>query len=342
MLKTLELNIAGIPSQINIHQTAGDATLARELALYPLSREKPVVVFHFVSHGFFYRSKADWNKNTLIIEKKNSSVAIITSELSLQVYFCIIPHKNRLFRTLQRLASNQFTIREEYIGQVFHENVLLPAYTKLKEVLLIHGAAFAVEGKTVLVGGQGGVGKTSIELKMCYHQKGAFIADDMAVIHNGMIAPNLSFPKIYSYNLKGEIQIRNKIFESFSIWQRIHWHLFPLIFKKNPRVRINPYDYYNVGKENKLDYYLIIERVAEESVFEQQILEVEKAEAISSLIINDELKQFCLDENFFNAHKINFMHQLEKTKCLLVKVSKNMNHQEYLTKMQLLIEQQIK
>lgn len=320
-----------------MHNTHGAAILEKELSLYPITTQKARLVYEFVSHEQFRASQKQWNEHVWLIEKKNSLVAILWQEKPMKVVFCIVPHKNLLFKTGQRWLSNQFTIREEYVGQIFHENALLPALTCLDDVLLVHGAAFKYRGSTFLIGGKGGVGKTSIELRACFHRAASFIADDMAILFKGRLSPNLSYPKIYRYNLVGETQLRKKLFTSFTLLRRLHWHLYPLLLRKEPRIRINPLQHYKVESSECLDYYIIVSREEKEDLFEFSRMTKEDAAEISCAIMRDELKQFQLSEAWFSEYKTLFNKELGQARIIHLRVSKTLPHQAYIKRMEQLI-----
>ncbi len=238
---------------------------------------------------------------------------------------------------MQKITSNQYTIREEYVGQIFHENVIIPLLSRMDDILLIHGAAFNLNEKTILIGGRGGVGKTSIALRACFHKSGSFITDDMAIIRSHCIYPNLNFPKIYQYNLVGEPQLQKRLMGSFSILRKIHWLLYSPLFRKPPRIRVRPDRIFDVGKAAKIDIYFIIERTNQINLFEYQKLNSTEAAGISAVIMQEELGQFKLEDHFSERYVTQFKAQLSKTEIYLVKVSDSMSHQKYLNHMESLI-----
>ena len=56
--------------------------------------------------------------------------------------------------------------------------------------------------------------KTSLELELCNRYNKNFLADDIVVVNDkGKAFPNLSYPKIYGYNLKNNKSLKRKIDE---------------------------------------------------------------------------------------------------------------------------------
>lgn len=338
-MKHFNLLIAGIPCKFIIHQIPGAKKLIEEIGLYPITEETVRVIFNYVSFDHFQNLLQQTDQKKIIWNSKfkNSQIALVDGQHPM-VYFCIVPHRNIFYKTMQKLTSNQFTIREEYVGQIFHENVLIPVLVHLKDVLLIHGASFVMNGKSFLIGGRGGVGKTSIELRSCYHNKALFITDDMAVIYQQRIFPNLNYPKIYKYNLVGERELKSTLLKSFSPLRLIHWALFPVFFNKQPRIRINPKLLYAVGGGASLDFYLVIERVIEDNFFEFKRINNEKAREITIGIMKEELHQFNVSENYFKDYGSLFDKQMNGTDIYLLKISQGLNHQEYLRKMDEIVQ----
>lgn len=337
VLKILHIHIAGVPSEVLLHPTPGAEALGKELGLYPAATKKAVVSYAFVSHQQFMHYRRQWDEQVWLIVKKNSLIAILRNKEILKVFFCIVPHRNLVFKTGQRWLSNQFTIREEYIGQIFHENVLLPAMTCLSDVLLIHGAAFNFRNNTFLIGGKGGVGKTSIELKVCFHRNASFIADDMAIVYKGQLSPNLSYPKIYRYNLVGETELRQKLFLSFSWLSKLHWYLYPVLFRKEPRIRINPLQHYRIGDGGQMQYYIIVSRINKEGVFAYNPMNIKDAAELTCTIMQHELKPFQLSEAYFSNYQMLFNKVLSHAEIIHLQVSKSLPHQAYMKQMEQLI-----
>lgn len=336
-MKTLYINIAGVPSAVVLHPTNGAEELEKELSLYPAATKQAVVRYTFVSHQQFMLYRKQWDAQVWLIEKKNSLIAIVRNEEILKAFFCIVPHRNFIFKLGQRWLSNQFTIREEYIGQIFHENVLLPAMTCLDDVLPIHGAAFKYNDITFLIGGKGGVGKTSIELRLCFHRGASFIADDMAILYKGQLSPNLSYPKIYRYNLVGETALHKKLFSSLSWLRKLHWSLYPALLRKEPRIRINPLQHYKIEDGGQIQYYIIVSRTDKEGVFAHSPMNIKDAAELTSAIMQHELKPFQLSEAYFSDYQMLLNKALNHVEIINLRVSKSLPHQAYMKQMEQLI-----
>lgn len=121
--------------------------------------------------------------------------------------------------------SRQFTTRLETIGQRLHELALLPAAYARPELILMHASAFSLpDGGAVLVGGTGGVGKTTLGIDLCMRHGAGFLADDIAVLDlEGAVHPNLAYPKIYAYNVVGDGELHHRMFADSSLGDRAHW-----------------------------------------------------------------------------------------------------------------------
>jgi hypothetical protein len=148
-------------------------------------------------------------------------------------------------RQLQRMRSNQFTSAAEKIGQVFHELVMVPSAYFLPGRILLHASALQDSRGVTLVGGTGGVGKTSLELELCRNHGYRFVADDVAVLsEGGHVWPNLAFPKIYGYNLEGERELSRILLGNRGLGDRLLWRMHASRGLHRVRRRISPVELY--------------------------------------------------------------------------------------------------
>jgi len=114
---------------------------------------------------------------------------------------------------IAKMRSIDFSTSVTRFGMVLHELVLVPLMYFIDSRALIHASALVgPSNKAILFGGTGGVGKTSLEIHFCNKLNYKFIADDISIIDNvGYIHPNLSWPKIYAYNVNGDIELEKKL-----------------------------------------------------------------------------------------------------------------------------------
>jgi hypothetical protein len=117
------------------------------------------------------------------------------------------------------LSNIEFSSRHEMVGQICFESILVPSMYFDNDKCLIHSAGFSDANRMgILVGGTGGVGKTSMELSLCTEGEYKFLCDDIAVVSNdGNIHPNLAFPKIYGYNMEDNDVLKAKVFKQRSL-----------------------------------------------------------------------------------------------------------------------------
>ncbi|MGY6561705.1 MAG: hypothetical protein ACXITV_06330 [Luteibaculaceae bacterium] len=310
--------------------------LHKELELYGKSKKEVDFYLHFLPYKLF--SDEIKEHPYKVYTFKNASVAISKSEN--KGLFCLIPHKNILYKGIQKFTSNQFTVREEYIGQIFHELVLPILFSHLFFATPIHGAAFNYNGKTFLIGGEGGVGKTSIELELCYNKQALFITDDIAFLNGNTIYPNFNYPKIYKYNLENKKSLEELLTKDFGFFRKLHWKVFQLIFNKPPRIRINPTKYFKVGSSSALDYYFIVERTnSQKQEIEMEKLSAIKAAEVSAKIMRNEFKAFDFENSTFQTIEKELIESFKTVNTYRLIVSKSLGHSEYLKKMTTLIHE---
>ena len=132
---------------------------------------------------------------------------------------------------IQKFKSFDFNTTVEAVGTILHELVLIPMIYFFDNLTIIHASSFKniKSGETYIIGGTGGVGKTSLELLYCKKNNFSFISDDIAVIDdNGNIYPNLSYPKIYAYNATNN-NLTKLILSDDTFAGKIHWYLMKKI-----------------------------------------------------------------------------------------------------------------
>lgn len=124
-----------------------------------------------------------------------------------------------------RFRSIQYATRAESAGQILHELVLVPAVHLLSSRVPLHASGVHLpEGGALLLGGTGGVGKTSLELELCLERKCGFLADDISVVaQDGQVWPNLNFPKIYAYNLTNNTALKQRVLPTAMSLDQLQW-----------------------------------------------------------------------------------------------------------------------
>ncbi len=251
---TKNYNIFGKVYQINTIDSSEGALLHEELEIYPnADSDKPVDI------TINYLEKLEAKKTVLQnpsihifqpqsfrIELGNASIEFSFDKKKLtKIDFCIKQGGTSLRTIANKWLSYQFTNRKESIGLIFHELVLIPSTFFSPDMAIVHASAIEDNG-VILFGGTGGVGKTSLELELCFKQNKSFFADDIVVINKeGTAFPNLSFPKIYAYNLTNNDEVKKRIFRNTNILNKAHWHIRKLISLSIVRRRVSPSKLYN-------------------------------------------------------------------------------------------------
>ncbi len=172
--------------------------------------------------------------------------------------------KKKLIHKLKKMVSKEFIYPEEAIGQILHELVLVPMTFFFKDLALIHSSAFSFNGKAFLLGGTGGVGKTSTILEIGKEKDLHFICDDIAVIDkDSIIYKNYAYPKIYAYNTIGDEKLEKEILSNTPISSKLQWYLLKKLNPSKVRRKIDPKLLYSIDSEEtltELDSYFIFSR----------------------------------------------------------------------------------
>lgn len=285
------------------------------------------------------------------LELNNASIEFHFEKNKLKsIDFCI-KQGSVLRATANKWLSYQFSNRKESIGFIFHELVLIPSAFFFPDLTVVHASAIDDNG-VILFGGTGGVGKTSLELELCYKQGKSFFADDIVIINNkGVAFPNLAFPKIYAYNLVNNEQVKKRMFANAGILDKIHWYSRKMINPAIVRRRVNPvklYDHVAHHPKKIKTFYILVKDGTVKTVTMDKISTGEAAR-LNKLVLETEYniiyKHLLWDE--FNSivnkkdarmsypdliHKIetNFLQALTNIETFIIKIPLNIGHQDYL------------
>lgn len=230
---------------------------------------------------------------------------IIANNKELNIYINF-NENNKNF--IKKFKGIQYSYPYEDIGQIFHELVLIPSlFFFPDDISIIHGSAVqTINDKTLLIGGTGGVGKTSLELSMIHYNNFKFLSDDISIIDKDFnIWPNYAFPKIYRYNTVNKKEIEKKLLKNRKILDKFQWNFFKLFPNKPIRRRVDPRIFYDnkIGDKSELSNYFILFK-GNYNDFNIKEISPEKAANISIEIIKTEYSVFF--KHIF-WHKINRM-----------------------------------
>jgi hypothetical protein len=348
-----------------------NVVLEKELAAYPsIEIDEPDIVIN-ISSKRDYPSKQAINpkshitvKNGFISKQKNWEIYYHKSDSNVIKVNIYLKHKLTIKKKLVKLINMQYSNLFEGFGQTLHELILIPLNYFDPNKFILHSSSFkSPKGKAIAIGGTGGVGKTSLELLFCYENQFQFLSDDIAVLDkNGYIYPNLSWPKIYGYNLENNIKLKKEIFNSQSLASKLHWSLHSRLRGANKvRRRINPTVSYSHEKDKtQLDYYFILNK-GTESKLRLERISGEKSAQISIDIISAEYYVFhnqlewhsynssvletkpivCLEEVKKNW-KMNMLNVFNQINCFIIHIPQNISHTEFLDQIERMITDEIK
>ncbi|MHA1695336.1 MAG: hypothetical protein ACTSUG_08755 [Candidatus Helarchaeota archaeon] len=270
----IKKNIFGITTAIDIktQNKTIQNTIETEFALYPDSVED-IELLIYVHNGYNINIEATHINPSIHFEIENGfAYKEQKFDISYQfndditiVNLYLHEKGNNFILWLKKINNIEFASIKERVGQIIHENILIPYNFSKPKRALIHSSSFlSPTGKNILIGGTGGVGKTSLEIELCMNKGYKFFADDISVINRNKIFPNLAFPKIYAYNVVGNKQLKNEIFKNCSFFNRLVWEVKKTFFGPNKtRRKINPNLVYKNGVSNKsvdLDSYFILSK----------------------------------------------------------------------------------
>lgn len=287
--------IFGISMEIRLNNMQSYNILKHELRNYPIATAPELVI-----------NQVDkLETNILSSNPKSHSETedgFIVSTLLIDIYFkfnnnevtevdFLLNEKPGLRKYLRKRVNMQFTNRSENIGQIIHETIFVPLMLMRSNRMITHSSAVQnLNNKAILFGGTGGVGKTSIEIDLCLNKKLNFVADDIAVVdETGAVFVNYNYPKIYAYNLEGNPELQNQIFNKRPFEDKMQWEFKKTLGLNKVRRKIDPSVLYNIPKEDSMSterYYFLFRTNTAKIIIEE--VDVEEAKLFSKLIIKDE------------------------------------------------------
>jgi hypothetical protein len=215
---------------------------------------------------------------------------------------------------LLKFSSMGYDTALELFEQAFHELFLIPSTNFFNDIAPIHAAAISYKGKGILLTGTGGTGKTTAMLTLRNDKNISFLSDDIVILsQDGLVYPNLSWPKIYGYNLLGAPNLKSQLMTYRGFFDKIHFNLHT---KKNPskvRRKIRPNNLYQNVQKNACNisavFFLFRENLSALTI---EDIELNRAVEMSVSIIEAEYAVF---HNFLHWEKFNSL--ASKNKPLL-------------------------
>jgi hypothetical protein len=269
------------------------------LSLYPKTQDEIDIEISLVAKLNHYKKILCNPKihcsfeNGFVANFGNTKIMYVKEKNKLKI-FLEEPLKTSLIR---RFLDIEFGTIDEKIEQILHELVLIPMNYFFDDRALVHSSAFiSPNGETILIGGTGGVGKTSLELYLCRKKNFTFVADDMCVIDSqGYVYPNLALPKIYAYNVVDDKKLKRKLLQKRGILDNLHWYLKLKLSGPNKvrrKVRIQEFYEKYSKSESKISKYYILVRGSKVSKLEKIKINKEMATNLTIKIIQSEYSNF--------------------------------------------------
>ena len=351
--------IFGKKIKINIECLETKYILNKELSIYPQSDSNSSDIdIYFVETLLLDEIYS--NSPTIHKTFKNGFFSnfglnkiLFKQEKKLKVYVQIDKRK----RVRGKFLDIGYRYNIENIGQILHELILVPINFFYSNRALIHASSMKNlnTNKTLMFGGTGGVGKTSLELLLCRELNYSFISDDIAIVENEKVFPNLSYPKIYAYNVEQNRDLEKLLFKERNIMDKFQW-IFLKKLKGLNRVRrtISPSEIYTSIEieSNNIDEYYILFRTntVDNIVFEeinyhqasQLTLDIIKNEycAVMQHVIWHEynanlmgFESILKTEQIYSNWSNTYMNIFKNIKCFIVKIPIDIKHNEFLIQM---------
>ncbi|MFP4522976.1 MAG: hypothetical protein ACLFNM_00310 [Candidatus Woesearchaeota archaeon] len=353
----IKKEIAGLNFEIVYDKTRKySKNLEKELKIYSNSEEKEIIKIYidtkkepetvmnnpsiqFSSENIF-GIETTFMKIYWIKEKEKIKEIIIKTKYNKVNYLMNLAHY---------FAGKDLEKPINLITKQLHELVFIPTIFFEENKTLFHGSCIKKNNQTILIGGTGGVGKTSALLSL-NGKKTYFLADDMTIIKkNRNIEPNFAYPKIYAYNLIGNRKLKKETLNKTNILKKIAFNILSKISKDMVRKRVNPKKLFlTTNNSSKINKYIILSK-GSQSKITKEIINTDIATNNTWRIIETEYSQFInhLKWHAFNCEidnmKNNFDYAkikqqklsitkniLKNTENVLVKIPEKIKHEKYL------------
>lgn len=202
-------------------------------------------------------------QNGFIQHQQKYSVGIERVEGRIIFSIHLQPIAGKVKSYLSRLYSMDFALITSRLSQVFFEQVMVPSIYFCDNQFLVHSSCILnSRSQAILLGGTGGVGKTSLEIELCQNRGYKFMADDISVVDsNAFVYPNLAFPKIYGYNMVGNPKLYKRVMEGRSLQDRLAFKLKKTLFgPASARRKVSPFKIFGGVEPNKakIEKYIIL------------------------------------------------------------------------------------
>lgn len=213
---------------------------------------------------------------------------------------------SRSVRWLKKIKNIQYAAPYESAGQIVHELALIPSACFDPSRAVFHSSAIAgVNGEVTMIGGTGGIGKTSLALELC-GAGATFLADDMAVVSKeGWVSPNLAYPKVYKYNVS-DPDLYARVFKDASRINRWQWSARGLLGSDKVRRRVSPATLYDNYSElgGSLARYVILIKDSSVDRIQFSAVSPETAARMSLSVIASELSRLLMHINWHEFNSV--------------------------------------
>lgn len=269
-----------------------------------------------------------------------------------------IPSKQLVRRPLYKrfISSGEYSSLTDLMSSLLFEHILVCATFFFDDIAIVHSAGFKLNNnRAILIGGTGGIGKTSLEIQMCFNDNTAsFINDDIAFIdQDGFIYPNYARPKIYGYNLNGNSKLEKEIFKTRTKVDRLAWHykkarngitkvrrrVTPLTFNAVKNTANQATDYWMMSRHNSKSIEFQDSTPEQIASLTNSIIHTEYSIYYNHLIWHNYNKQLLgeipiLDTDTLDNTKLTILQAaFEKIDCKKVLIPKDISHKDYLQTM---------
>ncbi len=348
--------------RVECDASPGARVLAEELSLYPRGDESrpPDIVIRYQPVESSPRARINPRaheeyEDGFLAHFQTGDVRFHVRGADLTGIDFYIPSSSTVVSALRKALDMQFSSRTERAGMIFHELVAVPAAHWMRDLAVVHASALSDRnGDVTLIGGTGGVGKTSLMLELCLHHEYRFVADDIAFVGaDGRVRPNLAYPKIYAYNLEDNPDLTRRVLAGRRPIDRLQWSVHRRRGPQFVRRRLAPDRLFGAysSQGGALKRYFVMVREDRPNIDISE-LDARDAAELSVSLMPPEYPQFYNHLHWHRYHRILAASEpsitasdvhgrwtsllgtvFEQVECYVVSVPVSMDHQRFKSEM---------
>lgn len=172
----------------------------------------------------------------------------------------------RFINFIKRFISSEYPTKESQLRKhICNYSFLWSVFSiKLleKNCAFLHSGVFSKQGKTIVVAGTGGCGKTSTVINACKDLGFYFLSEDFGIVSSdGKAFYSPKTISLYKSDFKYYPSLELEVIGRFNFFHRLKWKVLANFLKRNPIVKISPTDVFQSTKIERITDVYFFQRL---------------------------------------------------------------------------------